>query len=246
MPVQLPPCWRPASAPPPLGRQELHVWALVLGQGWEPHRSHLTEEEERRAARLLRGQDRRRFRSGRGLLRTLLGAYLGRAPASLPLQEGPHGKPYLADAPELHFNLSHSGGLVLLAFRRACRVGVDVELVRESASLVRVACRYFTPAERGSLEQVPAEGRADAFFCTWTRKEAFLKARGEGISLGLGRVQVTSRPGDAPRLVATSWDPEEAHRWSLQDVDCGPGYRAALAVEGARPSTTFLRWSPGA
>lgn len=245
MPVQLPHSWRPASIPPPLGPEELHLWALETGLAWEPPRGHLTEEEHRRADRFMRVHDRRRFRAGRGLLRTLLGAYLARAPASLMLGEGPHGKPCLPDSPEMQFNLSHSGELVLLAFHRGSRVGVDVELVRESAGTARVARRYFTPEERRILEQVPGSEHSVTFFCIWTRKEAFLKARGEGISLGLGRVQVTARPQDEARLVATSWDPPEVRRWSLLDVDCGPGYRAALAVEGARPRTVLLRWQPG-
>jgi 4'-phosphopantetheinyl transferase len=193
----------------------------------------LSPEELARAARFHREVHRSAFLTTHTALREVLGAALGRDPARLSFAAGPHGKPELvlpAGDPALHFNLSDTEGLGLLAVSCEGPLGVDVERHREDRSLLDVAERFFSPAELCALRAVDAEGRLQAFHRIWTRKEAFLKALGLGLARELDSFDVSHEPGAAARLVATRPDPAEAARWRLLDLDVGPDHSAALAV----------------
>ena len=179
----------------------------------------LNPEERTRRDRFRLAADRHRALLGRGVLRLALGSWLGRDPASLEFQLGPHGKPALAwqgQAP-LHFNLAHSGDLILLAFDATSSVGVDVEQHRPHLAWEPLARRVLPPGECQLLEQLPPERRRDAFLAAWCRLEARLKARGEGLA-GLERLQAEALSGQAPAAERT---------WA---VALPPGYRAAVAV----------------
>lgn len=229
--------------PPPVRNMELthdtvHVWRTateVSPARLDPLREVLAPDERARAARFLYEDDRRRYTVARGVLRTLLGRYLGVEPASLEFRYGAHGKPALAETPgsrDVRFNVSHSHGLALHAFAVGREVGVDVERIRPNTDVIGVARHSFSPAEAEALTNLPAGQRREAFFNCWTRKEAFIKAHGEGIALGLSRFDVTLRPGEPAALLRFDDDPAEAARWSLRALDAGDGYKAALAVEG--------------
>jgi 4'-phosphopantetheinyl transferase len=217
---------------------EVHVWRAFLDQ---PERSLslfndlLSAEERARAARYHFEADRKRCTIARGLSRLLLGHCLRCAPERLEFEYNAFGKPALAQGSNasLQFNVSHSGDVVLFAFAIDRALGVDVEQMKQEMASPEIAARYFSPAERQTLFTLRPEMRCEAFFACWTRKEAYLKARGDGLSLPLDRFDVAFGPGEPPRLVATRHDPVEAGRYTLRALDVGPGYAAALAVEGS-------------
>lgn len=192
----------------------------------------LDGEERERAARFRLALHRRRFVAARGALRRILGGYLGMPPAELHFTYGPHGKPALPAHPELSFNLSHSEDLALLAVTCGPPVGVDVERLRRLDNLEGLARRVLSGRERRRLAALPPEQRQAAFHRAWTRKEAYLKARGEGIFRGLERVEVTFEPGAPPRLVAAADDPLTTAFWTLCSLEPAPGFIAAVAVAG--------------
>ena len=204
----------------------------------------LSAEEQVRAARFQRPLDRSRYIAGRGQLRRLLGGYTGLTPEQLRFISGPKGKPELAsecNPDSLQFNLAHSGGMALYAVAWRRRVGVDLERIRADVEIETLAARFFTPEEAESLRSLPASQRTGAFFTCWTRKEAYLKARGDGITFGLERFAVSLLPDAPPALLRAPFDPAEVDRWTLHALDVGSDYAAALAVEGKeRPTVSFF------
>jgi 4'-phosphopantetheinyl transferase len=166
----------------------------------------------------------------------MLARYLETAPHEIQFSYSPHGKPELAittsQARPLNFNLAHSGGLALYAFTRVGAIGVDLEQVRPDITGDDIARRFFSSNEVARLTNLPANLRHQAFFNCWTRKEAFIKAKGIGLSLPLDQFDVTLAPDEPAELLRTRWDENEASRWSLKAIDVGPGYIAAVAVAG--------------
>jgi 4'-phosphopantetheinyl transferase len=214
---------------------EVHVWCASLEHPPAPAAEvadSLCDEERARAARYQSPSVRHQFVTARGLLRTLLGRYLGCDPCRVAFRLGPQGKPALAGDRALHFNASHSYGLALFAVTRHCPVGVDVEQVRPFANDLDLAERFFCPPETRALRALAPEARREAFFHVWTRKEAYLKASGTGLSGGLGRVEVSVAPGEPARVVRVDGDEGSAGRWSMEALTPAPGYIGALALEG--------------
>jgi 4'-phosphopantetheinyl transferase len=232
------PQWQPATLPPPLTTDDVHVWRFALDLDTAllaRLRETLAEEECRRADRFHFEKDRRHFLAGRGGLRFLLGAYLGRRPEEVRFVYGNQGKPRLADednTDSLRFNLTHSHGLALLAVTRGREIGVDVERLRDmERDGEGLAERFFSPRETAELRALPPELRREAFFHCWTRKEAYIKAKGQGLSLPLDQFDVSLHPDEAA-LLATRFDPDDAQRWSMQSLRPSAEYVAALVVEG--------------
>jgi 4'-phosphopantetheinyl transferase len=228
---------------------ELHVWRARIDGSSESLvklRQTLSIAECERAAKFYFMPDRTRYVIGRGLCRILLGRCLGISADRLSFAYGPAGKPKLAQDFQqslLHFNVAHSGDFVLVALAYRCELGVDIELIERDVEVEGIAQQFFSANERGSLiANVPADGKHDAFFTCWTRKEAYLKARGDGLSLPLDSFDVAFLPGQAPRLIETRQDPAEASRWTLQDLDVDPLYKAALACEGASLQLRTWDW----
>jgi 4'-phosphopantetheinyl transferase len=167
-------------------------------------------------------------------MRIILGRYLGAKPAALQFERGAFGKPFLPASQNdcgLRFNLSHSHELALLALTRGCDIGIDIELIDPAFTSDEVARHFFSRAEIAQLESLPPDLRANAFFTCWTRKEAYIKARGEGLSLPLHEFDVSLAPESACVLVANRRDPEEVSRWSFRNILAGAKYAAALAIE---------------
>lgn len=222
-----------------LGCDEVHVWRATLDVEASRVRSLqqiLTADERARAERFHFREDRERFIVARGRLRIILGRYLMVDPSELRFSYSLYGKPSLAggfDADALCFNLSHADGLALYAVARGRRLGVDIERVRADVADERVAEQFFAPGEVAALRAFSESMRPLAFFNCWTRKEAYIKARGEGLSLRLDQFEVSLAPGEPAALLRTSGDPQESTRWSLRALDTDPGYVAALAVEGS-------------
>ncbi len=240
---------------PPAGwalpADEVHVWRIVLDQpagDVAALASALTPEERQRAAGFYRPRDQARFVVGRGLLRVILSRYLDAAPADLRFAANEHGKPFLVGDVEgaVSFNLSHSGGLALIAVTLGRAVGVDVERVREYVDHERLARRFFSPAEVAQLDRLPQEARVRAFFHCWSCKEAYIKGQGVGISLGLHNFDVTVAPDEPARLLATRPDADEASRWRLLALQPAPGYAGALAVRGQNWRVACWSWTAAA
>jgi 4'-phosphopantetheinyl transferase len=216
------------EAPLRLGAREVHVWSLNLESDPDALEPLLSYDEIERAERFRFERDRRRYITGRGLTRTVLARYLGRDPASLAFRYGPYGRPELAEMP---FNVSHSGDLAVVAVGLQQDIGVDIERLRPEPAEEEVAERFFSPTEVNALRSLPRADQPRAFLSCWTRKEAFIKALGNGLSLALHSFDVTLRPGEPPALIRTAWSASEPRRWSLLDLSASfPGHVAALAV----------------
>jgi 4'-phosphopantetheinyl transferase len=190
----------------------------------------LSLEERERAARYRIGKPREDFILTRGTLRSLLSRYLGATPQELSFRYSAYGKPFLDRHCDLRFNVSHSGGLALMAFAREREIGIDVEKVDREVDAKKLSERFFSVRERQCLKDLSGEELQSAFFRCWTRKEAYVKARGEGLSLPLHQFDVSLTPGETRALLATRPDPSEACRWTLRDLPADSGYAAALAV----------------
>jgi len=190
----------------------------------------LTPQERARAERFRQADDRRRFILGRGLLRTMLARHLNRTPTSLILGANAHGKPTLADADGLAFNVSHSGDYVLVAVGQAAAIGVDVEQRRPELAVTDVGRQVFTAAEMALITNAPDAEKTFRFFRQWTFKEAVAKAVGLGLSLDLQQFEIAF-PDDAPQLISHGLSElGPTSEWRLESIPVEDGYCAALAV----------------
>ena len=235
--------WEPCPEALALAAGGVEVWRLRLERDAsisEKLKETLSADETVRAERFRFHRDRYRFSLARAVLRDLLGRYLGRDPAKLVFSYNRDGKPGLAssEGPTIEFNLSHSHDEVLYAFALHRRVGVDIERIRSKTFDLKIAERFFSERETKSLRALPQAQRPRAFSLYWTAKEAYIKARGEGLSSALNQVEV--------RLDATNGRVDRAEApdvrgWFVQTLDVGPLYTAALAVEG-EPSRVRCYW----
>jgi 4'-phosphopantetheinyl transferase len=221
-----------------LTEDQVHVWFISLSslsaridRLW----GYLSEDERERAARFRFDRDRDRYIASRGVLRQLLGRYLGSKPVELCFQYGQHGKPELLESwnqARIRFSLSHSEGYAAIGVCRGRDIGVDMEVLRHVADMDHLADRFFSPVERTDFQSLPESHKSQAFFNCWTRKEAYLKALGWGLALPLDSFDVSLRPGDPVRLLKVNGSPDEARQWKLHEITLGMGVAAALAVRG--------------
>lgn len=231
-----------------LGVDEVHVWhaALDLPSARIAQLAHtLAPDEQARAARFRFDRDRHQFIAARGILRALLARYLALDPAGIRFSYGPQGKPALSEPerdPGVCFNLAHTHGLALYGITRGREIGIDVERIRPGGAQEQIAERFFSPYETATLRALPAALQDQAFFACWTRKEAYLKARGGGLSLDLAAFDVTLTPGDPASLLETRDDPAQRRRWTLTALEPGPAYAGAVAVEGSGWHVRCWRW----
>lgn len=221
-----------------LATNDVHVWRLPLTQPAEVRQqlaAFLDPDERDRASRFHFEKDRHHYTVGRGVLRILLGRYLGLSPAAIKFRYGQQSKPALTNdaAPfDLRFNLSHSHGEALLAFSHGRELGVDIEQIRHLNDAESIATHYFSAQDIATFLALPPEQRDEGFFNCWTRKEAYIKAIGEGLSHPLDTFDVSLTPGQPAQLLAVRSDPNELARWQLIDLKPVPGYAAAIIVEG--------------
>ena len=241
----------PSAPVVPLGLRSdaVHVWCAALDQpAWRVRGlvGILAPDERERAERFHFERLRRRFVVGRGVLRIILAGYLGMAPEAVRFAYRPRGKPHLADADDgaLRFNVAHSGRLALYAVTRGRELGVDLEEVRPLEDAEPIAARYFSVGEAAALRALPPAERLAGFFRCWTRKEAYIKARGEGLAIPLHEFDVSVAPDEPARLLGSRWEPGDADRWTLVGLSPAPGYAGALAVEGRAWSLSCWQWTP--
>lgn len=215
----------------------VHVWRASLEQSAmqvQQLAQTLSEDEHLRAARFYFERDRKHFIVARGLLRTILGRYTSLEPHQLQFSYSPRGKPALAstgDSSTLQFNLSHSKGLALYAVTRDRKIGIDLEYLRPISNIEQLTQRFFSAREHGVIHSLPPDEQQVAFFQSWTCKEAYLKATGEGLAQ-LQQVEVSLTPEQPYGLLNIATDAQATTRWSLQTLTPAPDYVAALAVEG--------------
>jgi 4'-phosphopantetheinyl transferase len=224
--------WPGNSGTPVLLRGEIHVWSARLdcaGLPLERLAATLSVDETARANRFFFARDRNEFIVARGILRQLLASYLHRAPTDLQFAYQPRGKPFLAppsDGVPLEFNIAHSHGLALMAFSLGSALGVDVEFVRSDFATEEIAERYFAPQELAELLSLPPAQRPEGFFCGWTRKEAYVKALGDGLQIPLASFRVSLTPSQSAVLECA-----DSGRWSLYSLSPAPDFAGALVAE---------------
>jgi 4'-phosphopantetheinyl transferase len=213
-------------AVPPLSLGTIHLWDLDLDHFIL--NDVLSEDERARAGKFRFDHDRKRFTSGRTALRLLLAAYLKANPEKIEFTYGPSGKPSIANSP-VSFNLAHSGPHAVIGFTLEQQLGVDVEEIREIDDMSAVAQVSFSPGEFHRWQAVPADHRTRAFYRCWTRKEAYLKATGEGIAQRLHTFEVAFEAGEPPAILSGA-----EGNWTIFDTSREP-CAAAVAYDGPAP-----------
>jgi 4'-phosphopantetheinyl transferase len=232
----------------------VHIWCVSLEQDQprvEAFFRSLSPDEQERAQRFYFERDRRHFTVARGVLRNILSRYLSCAPHDLVFSYGPKGKPGLASellkavpqASDLRFNLSHAGTLALYGFTRGRDIGIDVERIRALEGAEQIARRFFAPGEVRVFCALPPASRMQGFFNCWSRKESYIKATGDGLSMPLDQFEVSLTPGEPARFLRVIGDPAAAARWSLRELYPAPGYAAAVCVEGQQWEIQCWRWA---
>ncbi len=215
-----------------LPEKSTHGWIVdlaAIANAPAPWHGYLSDDERARSARFHFEQDRQRYSNTRGLLRMLVGAYVGLDPGKLRFTYAEKGKPELEGIAEIAFNVSHSGERALIGVTRHERIGVDVEKIRTDFDIAAIARRFFSSREQEELFSLPVAEQFQAFFQCWTLKESFIKALGEGLSHPLHQFDVSFTSG-RPVSLHTRPEPEDASGWYIQRIDLDPGYAAAVTI----------------
>jgi 4'-phosphopantetheinyl transferase len=221
-----------------LGNDQIHIWYCALDR--EAFRSSellqtLSSDERIRAARFHFDRDRENFIVCRGVLREILGHYLGVEPEQIQFCYGRYGKPSLVDTCNntgMRFNLSHSKNLAVYAFTRDREIGVDIEHIHHIPEMDQIAEQFFSVRENAVFRALPPHKKKEGFFNCWTRKEAFIKAIGGGLSVRLNKFDVSLAPGKPARLLKVEGDSQAASGWTIQKLQSPSGFAAAVTVEG--------------
>lgn len=228
---------------------EVHIWSVSLSLSElqiKKLQLFLSTDELKRARGFFFEKDKNHFIVARGLLRKILSFYIDKQPYEFMFEYNKFGKPFLPrefEGDKFRFNLSHSHGNALYAVVLKHEVGIDIEYVREDFDDIGIANRFFSPDEVAALNSLSPEKQKEAFFLCWTRKEAFIKAKGKGLSIPLDQFDVSLIPGQTAQLLKTKYDRRDVSKWSLFDLPTKPGFAAALAVEGSQKwQLKFCEW----
>jgi 4'-phosphopantetheinyl transferase len=232
--------WQTRDNAGELSSNQIAVWRVHLDRESECVRSlaeTLSSDEKHRAARFHFEQDCKRFIVARGTLRKVLSGYLGMDPSSVQFRYGRRGKPALDEKyqSDISFNVTHSQDTALLAIQRQGNIGVDIEKIRNDFRVEDIARRFFSESELHELLALPEAQRAEAFFLCWTRKEALIKALGEGLHIPLNSFGVSLNPNDAATFTHGVSRP-----WEIESFTAGNGYPAAVVYEGRRRPLVFF------
>lgn len=228
-----------------LTQDELHVWRADLNIESDLQESFwlsLSADEKDRASRFRFEKDRIHYVAARGILRKLLANYLKIAAAEIEFLYNPQGKPSLKTNQGLKFNISHAHGLGLFGFIYKYELGIDVEFLKPDIDIQTLATSFFTKKEAQKLLSLPPHFKISGFYNCWTRKEAFIKAIGEGLSFPLDQFEVSLHPNAPAQLLATYWNQEEIKTWTLTSFHPKPDYTAALAFKGDPVEIKYFNW----
>lgn len=240
--------WPPAHSEPSIGDRDVHVWFAKLDLSDSQLHSFyeiLNETEAQKSERFHFERHRVRYIVSHGILRKILSLYLNIPPQALRFRSGVHGKPSLdlnQGNDVLHFNMARSGSFAIYAITRLNQVGVDIEKMRSNVDFDQIVRQYFSAEELESYRKLPAENHQVAFYHGWTRKEAYIKATGDGLHHRLDQFSVSINPKDTARLISIAGNPQAAHEWTLHGIDPAPGYVAALAVRGVIQQLDCREW----
>ncbi len=230
----------------------VHVWLANLSiddQVFNNFHQYLSPDERRRADHYAYTKDRRNYISSHGILRNIMACYLHCHPVDVAFMNSIDGKPAL-DLPEqpsgLEFNLSHSSGFAAIAVTQGLKVGIDIELVHLLPDMDLIAAYFFSDDERAALSKLPDEEKMAGFFRCWTRKEAYLKAIGRGLSIPLDSFDVSLAPGNPIRMHSNRIHPDEVSRWSFYTFIPEHGFSGALVIDSSQVRPNFRLWEPDA
>ncbi|MEW6067029.1 MAG: 4'-phosphopantetheinyl transferase superfamily protein [Nitrospirota bacterium] len=241
--------WKTQLSGLPLSKKDIHIWRVALDSpviSVQKLKQTLSIDERIRAERFHFEKDRTYFIIRRGILRTLLGFYLGIDSRKLQFCYGKYGKPALADISgkgTICFNISHSGGVALYAFTRDCEIGVDIERIRDIPEMDQVVEHFFSEREKSVFRSLPKNRQKEAFFNCWTRKEAFIKAIGDGLYLPLDKFDVSATSDEPAKLLKIEGDSKGASQWFIQDLKPANRFASAIAVEGRNWQLHCWQWS---
>ncbi len=227
---------------------QIHIWQISLIQPEYQIQSFsklLSKGEADRAARFRFEHHRRRYVVSHGALRLILTRYLGIPPSKIKFEASAQGKPHLIGESayaELKFNLAHSHELAIVAITRGYEIGVDIEYIRPNPDMDGIATRFFSPSEYAAYAELPQEHKTIGFFNCWTRKEAFIKALGEGLSHPLDQFDVTLKPQTPAQLLRVGNDPHEASLWTLESFTPNRDYVGAFAIRTRNNSFQYYQF----
>ena len=229
---------------------EIHIWIGELVQPASEFNRFLQTisiDERARAGRFHYQEKENRFIIRHGMLRMILGKYMGVKASELQFHYGKHGKPVINETfgkENIHFNISHSVGVALFAFVRNQQIGVDIEHIRDIPEMDQIVKRYFSEREQVCYRALPRDKRREAFFHYWTSKEAFVKALGEGLSRSLEKIDVTPVPGERNALHIIAGGPCEERGWSIHTIRPTREYAGALAIQSENVTLRSFKWMP--
>jgi 4'-phosphopantetheinyl transferase len=233
-----------ADIPIYLDERSIHVWPIRISPSIAVvarFERFLTADERARAARFKFRHLQHSFLISRGILRALIGRYIGTPPGSIRFAYGPAGKPSLETQGPIRFNASRSGNLAVFALTRGCELGIDIERIRIVEDIQSITDRLFCPEETEELMSMTTKQRERAFFLCWSRKEAYVKATGDGLSMSLTSFRVSVHPSQPARFIHIARDANAANEWSLHDLALSSDCAAALAYADAQRPVVVSR-----
>lgn len=240
--------WKIAKSAPPLQKGEVHIWRAFLDWPTSAISSALailSEEEKKRAQRFVFEEHRALFTASHAVLRYILSAYTQQSAAELQFATTSHGKPHLVNPPaglDLRFNMSDSKQLAVYAITLNREVGVDIEWMKPNIDCEGIAKRFFSQEEQEQLLALPLNERRESFYRCWSRKEAYIKVIGQGLSFPLGEFSVSLRPEGMNNLLSVHHDANQAKRWALGSLNIETEYASAIAVEGEISQIHTFEW----
>lgn len=228
-----------------LGEKEIHVWRINFNAQLKAQRFFhdlLNPDEKDRVSKFRFAKDKRKFNISRGVLRILVGEYLEMDPQKVTFRYEKYGKPQLQHETRMKFNVSHSGDMAIIGFVKDYDIGVDIEHVKNDFNVLDLAENFFSRHEIEMLRTIPPKEQPLAFYRCWTRKEAFIKAEGSGLSFPLHEFTVSMTKDNEAKLEHTDWNPDAKHQWSMFSFKPAQNYIAALAINDSATSFKVFDW----
>jgi len=237
--------WKQPTQNLSLAPNQIHIWRMFLNQPTEKTQQLsqiLSPEENNKANRFYFEKDRHKFILSRGTLRTILSQYLNFPPQNLKFTYSKQGKPTLLTETPIYFNLSHSHEITLYAITLNREIGIDLEFLRPITEAENIVKNYFSNKESALFNTISSDQKPEAFFNAWTRKEAYLKATGQGLSQPLKEVEVNFTPGEPAKLLSIKGDTQKASEWTLKHLIPHPNYIACVAISAQNLEYSY--WEP--